>query len=884
MVTRLFRRIWYLLNRRRLERELEREMAAHRAEMGEPRRFGGTLRLREQSADAWGWMWLDELWQDLRYGLRQLRRTPGFTLVAALTLAVGIGANATAFGVVKAVLLAELPMPEPRTLRQFAWDGAPRDFSEDTFRHLQAHASGFSALTCVSGGAVTLGRGDRYEQARAVWVSGAFSRTFPVAAARGRALTPADDLAGAPPVAVLSYEAWQRQFGADPSVVGSVLTVDDAPVTVVGVVRRGFTMTVGRRPPDLWLPVPVSTRAETGDGSTQGRSCRIIGRLSPGRAEALTRQESELVLRQSGLPLPSARTGPRLRGAVQLQLMPMGRGIDEMRAERPGALRDELPQIAGALFLLLAVLIVPCANVAAMLLARAITRRPEIVARLALGASRRRLVRQLLTEGALLSALAGAAGVLMSWLFISNLGPPFALDLSVLAVTATLCALATLSFALAPALTATRGDLASRVRESSAGTIGRVRGAPGAALVAVQVLVSCMLLAVAGFQARTLLRSVTSVAIEPERVLIFETHPGRAAPRGYVQDALRHLHALPGVVSAAAASPDVPQVDLCEQGGRSTSRIAVWLRPISPGYFTTLKIPMRQGRDIAGSDSRAGRGVVIINGALARALFGTANPVGRELPIGECELVPVAMRNGVVVYGRRRDVDDGHGLLEPLTVVGVVPDTFNGTDVDVSSGRGVSPTMYLPYEQLGTGGAMTFAVRAAADATLLATPARRAMQQAAPGGTVGAMQTQAAQLARRSSGVSMLTAVYVLLGLLAMAQAAFGLYGTVSQFVNRRTAEIGLRLVLGARAPDVLRMVVRQALTPVVIGLVLGLASGPIVARVMRAGRLIAEPGWVDLLAVPAGVSVLMAMACAASSMPAWRVSRMDPAAALREE
>jgi ABC-type antimicrobial peptide transport system permease subunit len=340
------------------------------------------------------------------------------------------------------------------------------------------------------------------------------------------------------------------------------------------------------------------------------------------------------------------------------------------------------------------------------------------------------------------------------------------------------------------------------------------------------------------------------------------------------------------VVSAAAASPDVPQVDLCEQGGRSTSRIAVWLRPISPGYFTTLKIPMRQGRDIAGSDSRAGRGVVIINGALARALFGTANPVGRELPIGECELVPVAMRNGVVVYGRRRDVDDGHGLLEPLTVVGVVPDTFNGTDVDVSSGRGVSPTMYLPYEQLGTGGgsSMTFAVRAAADATLLATPARRAMQQAAPGGTVGAMQTQAAQLARRSSGVSMLTAVYVLLGLLAMAQAAFGLYGTVSQFVNRRTAEIGLRLVLGARAPDVLRMVVRQALTPVVIGLVLGLASGPIVARVMRAGRLIAEPGWVDLLAVPAGVSVLMAMACAASSMPAWRVSRMDPAAALREE
>ena len=885
MLGRLLRRFWFLLNRRRLERELEREMAAHRAEMGESRRFGSALRLREQAADVWGWGWLDDLWQDLRYGLRQLWRAPGFALVAILTLAVGIGANATAFGIVKTVLLTELPVPQPGTLRQFAWNGLPRDFSEATFRYLQDHASGFSALTCIADqSTATLGRGDRYEQARVVRVSGAFSRTFASTTAIGRSLTVADDRAGAPPVAVLSYDAWRRRFAADPSAVGSVVTLDEVPVTVVGVMPRGFSTAVGRRPPDLWLLMSAPIRPGA-VGSSPERTCRIIGRLSPGRPEELTRQESEMLLRRSGLPLPLDREPRRTRAIQKLQLAPVGRGVDELRLYEWAARTNNLAQIGGALFLLLAVLVVPCANVAAMLLARAITRRQEIVARLALGASRGRLVRQLLTEGALLSGLAGTAGVWLTWFFVSYLGPPFAMDPSVLAMTAALCALATLVFALAPALTATRGDLASRVRESSAGTMGRVRRAPGTVLVGVQVLVSCLLLAVAGLQARTLLSSTRLAAVDPERVLLFETDPGRAAPAGYVEDALLRLHGLPGVVSAAATSPYVRQVTLCEKSeGRPIRQLELWLHPISPGYFSTLQIPMQRGRDMAWGDIRAGRGVAVINEALARAVFGGTDPVGRPFPFGECELVPVAVRNGTVVYGPRRPEDGpGNGLLEPLTVVGVVADTFNGAGVDY---RSDAPAMYLPYAQVpAAGGAsMAFAVRAGGNATALARPARQTMLEAAPGGTVGAMYSQAEQLARASSDLSMLTAVYVLLGLLATGQAAFGLHGTLSQFVNRRTAEIGLRMVLGARAPDVVRLIIRQALTPVLIGLLLGLAGGPIVARVMRAARLIGEPGWGELLVVFASVSALVLTALAASSAPAWRVSRMDPAAALREE
>jgi predicted permease len=859
MLGRLLRRVWYLLNRRQLERELEREMAAHRAEMGEPNRFGGTLRLREQSADVWGWAWLDDLWHDLRYGARQLRRAPGFALVAILTLAVGIGANTTAFAILNSMLLAELPVPEPRMLRQFEWAGR-RTFSEAAFRYVRDHASGFSALTCITDQTTaTIGRADSHEQGRVVWVSGGFFQTFGSTTAIGRPLTPADDRPGAPPVAVISYEAWQRQFGAAASVVGSAVTVGDWPVTIVGVAQRGFSTSLSRRPPDLTLPMSVSTRSWAADGSQRERSCRIVGRLSQGRPEELTRQESEMLLRRSGLRLPIDSEPGRLRERLRLGLRPVARGIDEMR---PGdLLANNVPQITGTLFLLLSVLIVPCANVAAMLLARAITRRPEIVTRLALGASRTRLIRQLLTEGALLSVFAGAIGMLTLWSIVATdflQVSSMALDSSVLTVTAGICALATLSFGLAPALNATRGDLASRIRDSSGGTSGRLRGVPGTLLVAAQVVVSCVLLAVAALQARTLLASTMATATEPERVLLVEVDPGRRGTDGAsVEDVVSLFTSMPGVVSAGAASSDGVYGPLCEKVDARTGReIPVWLYAMSPGYVATMKVPLH-GRDFVSSDNRAG-GAAVINDALARSLFGRVDPVGQRLPLEECS------------------PREATRLLEPMTVVGVVADEH------------VSETIYLPYEQLASAhpvlrqSSMTFVARSAGNANVLARPVRQAMQQA--GVTIHAMHTQAERLAQRGRGLRTLTAVYVLLGLLVTAQAAFGLYGTVSHFVNGRTAEIGIRVVLGARAPDVVRLVIRQALAPVLIGLLLGLACSPLVARVMQAARVIGEIGWGELLAISTGIAIVMLTAFVAASTPVWRISRIDPAAALREE
>jgi len=857
MFARALRRIWYFLNRRRLEQELEREMAAHRAEMGEPRRFGSTVRLREQSADVWGLRWLDEVRRDLRHAARQLRRTPGFTLVAVLTLAVGIGANTTAFGLVKTVFFAEPPVPAPETLRQFEWAGH-RDFSDAAFRFVHDHVSGFQALICVTGQEdATLERHGREEQVKVFRASGEFFRTFGPAMAAGRPLTPADDRVEAPPVSVISYELWQRSFGSEPSAIGSTVTVDELPVTVVGVMRRGFTTSVGRKLPDVLLPMAA-------DQSSRERSCRVIGRLSSDRPEELTRQDSERLLRGSGLALPIDREPQPLRGRLPLTLRRVGRGIDEAPLDSRRFAGNDLPQIAGAVFLLLSVLIVPCANVAAMLLARAITRRQEIVARLALGASRARLVRQLLTEGAMLSVLAGAVGVLLSWVIWSmtlSEATPFAFDLAALAATAATCALATLAFALAPALTATRGDLASQIRESSAGTPGRSRRAPGSWLVALQVVVSCILLAIALLQARSLL-TAPAVAVEPERLLLVDVNrPASDASVGDVDQSLSRLSRVPGVVSAAASSSEL-FTSMCEEvDDRAGREIPVWLWTISPGYFATTKLPILRGREFTPLDSAAAGGVAIIDSVLARSLFGRVDPIGRRLPLSGCRRGEAAFTTG------------------PMMIVGVVADD------------GESPAIYLPYAQLAPNGpiraiafaSIRFAVRTAGKAVSLASPVRRAMRQS-PGATVGAIQTQAERIGRRSGGVRMLTAAYLLLGLLATAQAAFGLYGTVSHFVNRRTAEIGVRIVLGARTSDVVRLVVWQALTPVVIGLLLGLACSPIVARVMWAARLTSEAGWTELLAIAAIITMVMLSAFAVSAIPARRLSRLDPATALRYE
>jgi putative ABC transport system permease protein len=346
-------------------------------------------------------------------------------------------------------------------------------------------------------------------------------------------------------------------------------------------------------------------------------------------------------------------------------------------------------------------------------------------------------------------------------------------------------------------------------------------------------------------------------------VLLVNLSPSRGGTLEDVEEVLGRLARVPGVISVAASGTDGLYTTLCtEVDGRAGRETPVSLWAVSPGYFATMKIPLHQGREFDGTDTRTTDDVVVVNDVLARSLFGRIDPVGRRLPLVGCQPGDPAAPSG------------------PLTIVGVADDTHG------------APAIYLPYAQLSPEGpmwtaglsAVTLAARGTGHAALLARPVRHALREAAPTATVGAVQTEANLLERRLKAVRLLTALYVLLGLLATGQAAFGLYGTVSQFVSRRTAEIGVRVVFGAGTLDVVRLVVRQALTPVVAGLLLGLAASPLVARVMWAARLTGEAGWGELLAIAAGIALVMVAAFAAASVPVWRVSRMDPAAALREE
>jgi hypothetical protein len=448
-----------------------------------------------------------------------------------------------------------------------------------------------------------------------------------------------------------------------------------------------------------------------------------------------------------------------------------------------------------------------------------------------------------------------------------------------------ICALATVSFALAPALNATRGDLASAVRESSGGSSRRGRATPGSLLVAAQVFVCCVLLAAAALQSRTRVAETRMGDAHPERLIRFDVRVGRQARvDDYIDTALSRLNGMTGLASTAASAEPRP-LSACESRADHPWRpLQVWVVPASPGFFKTMNMTLT-GRDVSFRDISSSPGVVVINESLARTLFGErtsglqhplrraefGDVIGQPLPLGQCG-------------GRRERVVEGlEGLPTSLTIVGVVADAQG---IDASEPRTIVPAFYLPVSQTPAkylSGPTTFVARAAADARPLVKPVAAAMPLVG-GAVVGTVETDAERLERSARTRRLLSAMYLLLGVLAGAQATFGLYGTIAQFVNRRTAEIALRRVLGAGMRDLSAMVVRQALVPVLVGLMMGVVCSPLVAQVMAAARVIPAAGAAELLMVSAAVCVLMLPPFAAAFLPLWRVSRTPPAASLRQE
>jgi predicted permease len=850
------RRVWYLLNRRRFERDLEREMASHRAQLEEPHRFGSTLRLREQSADAWGWTWIDDLARDVTYGARQLRRAPGFAAVSILTLAVGIGANTAIFSVLNGELFGVPPVRDPGSLRTLESNRGTARVTYEEFLPL-TRAQSIEAAACTTGATPSrIGIDEQRASALVQRVTGDYYRMLGVSMALGRPLTVADDRPDAVPVAVISDGAWRRLFASDPDVVGRQLTIGNVPFTVVGVTPRGFYATPRWRRVEITtsMQAPMTLDVPSGDPrKNDDTACQVLVRVRPEVSDKQTDAEAALLLERGAAARPAA--GRSLPGRFTARLRPFGRGIDELD---PRDLSREAPTLAAASFLFTAMLLIPCANIAGVMLARAVTRRREIASRLALGASRHRIVRQLLTEGLLLSTIAGLIGVALCqavWVvmrdqFANGNGPAVVFDARVLAWSAGLCLAATIAFALAPALRATRFEISSTMRDGGTGGVASSRFSAGRMLTALQVVVASVLLIGAAVQARTMLVSMAPLAVEPERVTVIDTGAGTSgSAERYVRDALARLENVAGVARASAMIPTPQNVELCPRDPGSGESVSV--TDVAPGFFATTRIPMRRGRDFRWNDED----VVVVNEALARRLSGGSDPIGRTLRMWECG--------------------------ERLTVVGVVADSRNA----VSPGSGMMPTLYRPLfsDALETMDSVRFLVRAGGAPVSAAGLVAR-LKEADAAVPIDKVQTQADLLAGYMRAQRVVSALLAAVGLLAVFQAAFGIYGVLAHFVNRRTAEIGVRMVLGATSNDVLRLVVRQSLMPVVVGLIIVIGLAPLAIVILERGQFTTPLAARDQVLVLLPVLALLMAAFAAACAPAIRATRITPSIAVRAE
>jgi putative ABC transport system permease protein len=869
------RRVKTLANREEFESDLDEEMRFHlemetrkhiesgmtpaAARARAEREFGGVERFKDEVRDVRGVTWMDDMMRDVRFALRSLRRSPAFTVVAVLCLALGIGANAAVFSVLNAVLLRPLPYPEPdrvvriyETMESFGQGSV----SLPNYRDWVEQSTGFSQLAFWANSSRNLVGSGGAERIMTVETTPNLFALLGVPPLRGRAFDPAQDDPRKARIAVVSEAFWRSRFGADPALVGRPVQLDGAPYTVVGIMPEGFDFPPGGTKADAWL-LFNDPRAEAARGA---HMLGVAGRLKPG----VSQEQATAQLKQVADRL--AKTYPDNQQGRSVKVKRLQDTVVEDS-------REGLLILFGAVVL---VLLIACANVANLLLARATVRQREVAVRLSLGAGRSRLVRQFLVESLVL-ALAGAIlGTVLAVVSLRALEPLVAgalpvaghipLDVRVFVFLLLAAGLSGLLFGIGPALQASRQDLRDSLTEGGGKSTSSVRQQRfRSALVVVEIALSLVLLVGAGLLLRGFLRlSATPSGLVAENVLTAHMAVPAAQLEGATartfRPVLEKVRALPGVRSAGLISM-LPIQEAWTNGsyqvvGRpplppQQQPLAEW-RAASPGFFSTLGIPVLRGRDFDSTDGGPGVRRVIINEALARKEFPGENPLGRQLQLEDA----------------------------PHTIVGLV-----GSVRQAGLDHEPLPEVYFPYTREGIEVYLSdsiLVIRTAVPPEGLTAAVRGAVREVDPGLSLYNVQTMEEVVSRSLADRRLQLLLLAAFAGIALLLAAAGLYGVISYLVAQRTREIGVRLALGAQRREVVAMVMRQGAGLAAAGIALGLVGGLAFTRVL--GSLLYGVSARDPLTFVAIPALLAAVALAATWMPARRAARVDPMLAIRNE
>ena len=813
---------------------------------------------------------------DLKFAFRQLLKNPGFTAVAMLTLALGIGANTAIFSLIHAALLRELPFPDSQQLT-VVWANNPGKLgltqippANADIAEWRKQSQSFSRVAAFSPGSADLADGGDPERIGAAGVTAGFFETLGVTPLLGRTLAPDEESPGGPLVALISHALWQRRFGGDPALLGKGISINGDNRTVIGILPPEFDFPRGAEWPaffpfagrtEVWLPLAFRAQDDgTGWSNWQSRNERglaVIGRLKPGVSPRQAQAEMDAFAAREANDYPDTHKG------VTLKLVPL-------RAQMAGHAYKSLLILFAAVGLLL---LIACVNVANLLLARGVARQQEMAVRAALGAGRARLIRQLLTECVLLAALGtglgllAAEGCLRTFLALNPVShsrlDEASLDPGVLGFAALIALATSVLFGLVPALQASKCDLRKSLDESGRGADGAVRERVRSWLVATEVALALVLLTAAGLMVRSFWR-VRSVqpGFRSDSVLTFDVqlpnarYPGDASQVMFFEQLTARLEALPRVRAAGAISylplgggENMGSFVLeGEQPVNQANKPSAERRWVTPGYFAAMGIPIRQGRVFTPGDTTGQPRVVVINETMARRFFNTRDPVGRRLTVG--------------------------GALR--TVVGVVSDVKSS-----SLESDVRPQVYLPHAQWPWGG-MTVVLNTDGNPLALASAARKELKALDALLPAAKMRTMEQVVSSAASARRFNMALLAFFAVTALFLTMMGIYGVVAFLAGRRRREMGIRMALGGQPRDVLRLVLQQGMKPVAFGGVAGLIGSLVASRLVANQLYGVSPS--DPLTLASIVVLLATVALLACWLPARRSARIDPMEALRYE